>query len=200
MEDRKQKMEDNLSMWRLYANDCEGVCMVFDIDKDILRNGSYILAPISYAQRVEERDMMSMEDEYSPIFKDVHPELDLIRGLIYCKVGGYTYKFPTLDLWLHFFKSYDYIGEHEVRLLYKGNSKDKRKWITANDIYCPVVEKVIKDKKSNKYPLILRKIILGPKFSERNVNVAQIAQMVRDSQIVMKDDFDCELSEINNYR
>lgn len=200
MENCKQKMEDNLSMWRLYASDCEGVCMVFDIDKGILRKGDYILGPISYAQRVEERDLMSMDDEYSPIYKDVHPELDFIRGLIFCKVGGYTYKFPTLELWLHFFKSYDYRDEQEVRLLYKGSSKDKRKWIVANNIYCPVIEKDICDKNTNEYPLILKRIILGPKFSEQNVNVAQIALMVRDSKIVMKDDFDCELSEINNYR
>ena len=200
MEDGKLKMEDNLPMWRLYANDCEGVCMVFDIDKKILSHGNYVLAPISYAQRVKESQGWAMDDEYSPIFRDVHPELDFIRGLIYCKVGGYTYKFPTLDLWLHFFKSYDYRGEQEVRLLYKGNSKDKRKWITANNIYCPVVEKGIKDKNTNEFPLILKKIILGPKFPEKNVNVAQIAQMTRDSEIVLSDNFDCEPSGINNYR
>ena len=52
----------------------------------------------------------------------------------------------------------------------------------------------------NQFPLILRKVILGPKFIEKDVNVFQLSQMIPECNIHKGHEIECKMSEIDNYR
>ena len=206
-EDLDTKMYDDLSMWRMYGDDCRGVCMKFHIDEDLLGD-KFILAPISYAKRHYETERYYDLDDPDGYVDEItgenaiHPELNFIHSVMYSKVCGYQFLFSTFDLWKHFFKTVEYRNEKEIRLLYIASEDDKLKWVNANEVFCPVVEKDITeaDGKRNEYPLVLDKVILGPKFSEADVNVSQVELMVEDKEIKRSSDFECEKSKIDNYR
>lgn len=196
-------MSDNLTMWRMYADEGKGVCMIFDIDKDLMKNG-YVLAPVSYGKIRDVVEPFDVDEEGRTIYELIgkehyHPELDLLYAIRFCKVGGYEYRFPNFDFWKHFFKAFEYQDEKEIRLMYEVQTGDKKKWIEGNGIFCPVVEKTIEAGK-NQFPFILRKVILGPKFIEKDVNVLQLRQMIPESNIHNGQEVECELSEIDNYR
>lgn len=196
-------MNDNLTMWRMYADEGKGVCMVLDIDSELMKQG-YTLAPVSYGKVKPVKELDYDDDDGTRYYTiegmdHYHPELDFIFAIQFCKVGGYEYRFPNFDFWKHFFKAFEYRDEKEIRLMYKAQEGDKNKWIEGNDIFCPVVEKSIKTD-SNEFPLILKKVILGPKFTEKEVNVIQLRQMISESDILNADNIECTLSAIDNYR
>lgn len=83
--------------------------------------------------------------------------------------------------------------------MYEAKKGDKKKWIEGNNIFCPVIEKNIEEGK-NQFPLILRKVILGPKFKEKEVNVLQLSQMIPECNIYKGHEVECKMSEIDNYR
>lgn len=91
---------DNLSMWRMYADNARGVCLVFQMDEEKIKKG-FLLAPVSYAR----------ED-------GSHPELEIIKEVMNTSLKKYRIVFRTFNLWKHFFKSFDYAEEAEIRLLY----------------------------------------------------------------------------------
>ena len=203
-QDGSFRSEDNLSMWRMYADDCKGVCLIFEISNEMMKKNGFALAPISYAKRVEIIAPCSCNEEGETIFEsqgyeNKHPELDFLYNLLHTQVGGYDIRLPSINFWKHFFKGLEYKDEKEVRLLYKGNSLDQKKWILANNVFCPIVEKDILDN-CNEFPLVLTKIILGPKFAELEVNLRQIQLMVSESGIKNASAIQCVASDITNYR
>lgn len=196
-------MSDNLTMWRMYAEEGEGVCMIFDIDNDLMNSG-YVLSPVSYGKIKDILMPYDVDEEENAMYELIgkehyHPELDLIYALRFCKVGGYEYRFPNFDFWKHFFKAFEYRDEKEIRLMYEVQKGDKKKWIEGNNIICPVIEKTIEEGK-NQFPLILREVILGPKFKEKDVNVFQLSQMIPECNIHKGHEVECRMSEIDNYR
>lgn len=195
--------EDNLSMWRMYADDSRGVCLVCDIDISLINKENYMFAPVSYGSCSRVDPVVSVDEAGNEVrdsfLEKCHPELDFIYQLLHTRVGGYDIQFPNWELWKHFFKAYEYRDEKEVRLLYTATSDDSKKWILANQIFCPIVEKSIHED-SNEFPLIIRQIILGPKFAERSVNLVQIRNMVLEEKIKHADNFECLPSQIVHYR
>ena len=154
-------MEDNLTMWRLYGNDGKGVCLVYDVDADKIDDKEFFLAPVSYGQRM-----------------DVHPALDLIRGIRHWRQSGWSFELKRWYIWKHFFKSHLFKEEQEVRLLFiwTEESKDKTEWImdSTNNIVSRICKFPVKDRR---LPLILSKAIIGPKCSEQGSNVDQFNYM-----------------------
>ena len=152
-----EKKEDDLTMFRLYGDDSRGVCLKYGM-KDLDNYKEFFIAPVSYANPDAS-----------------HPKLDFLIAV------SQIITFRHLDAWLHFFKSYDYQIENEVRVLYefKSNIGDK-KWVNISSygILCPVVEFLSKD-----FPLSLDKILLGPNCPEREINKSQIETMVREKSI-----------------
>ncbi len=141
--------EDDLTMWRLYGDDARGVCLVYKI-KGELSNGKFnskgfYLAPVSYGTSV-----------------DSHPELELVQSMAGLSIRGWNFKFERWSIWKHFFKSYRFSDEGEIRLLYIGNI-DKWKWIENPD--SGIVSKMalhdIMDEKS--FPLQLIRVRVGLK-------------------------------------
>lgn len=174
---------DNLSMWRMYADNARGVCLVFQQDEDVMKDG-FVLAPVSYGR----------ED-------GSHPELEIVKEVMNAPLKNYRVVFRTFNLWKHFFKSFDYADEAEIRLLYSDGDSSHYKWIkTGENIFAPVVE-FDATKASNKYPLILKKVIFGPKSSDSETNVAQLRMMAGMSQLKFHGGrLKVEKSAIDNYR
>jgi hypothetical protein len=97
-----ESKEDDLTMYRLYGDDSKGVCLRFSVTNG-LHTSNMMIRKISYAQSRQQ-----------------HLELDLLKAII-TRLSGFVkinFRFLYLDIWKHFFKSFDYMVEQEVRVLY----------------------------------------------------------------------------------
>lgn len=175
---------DQLSMWRMYGDDAKGVCLIFKIDKDILAKSDFLLYSVDYATSDGE-----------------HSALRLISSLLDMDINNHPLKFKLWRIWKHFFKPSYYMDECEVRLLYFKKPKDSLKWIKTCDskILAPIIEFSI-EKNKNEFPLILSKIILGPKFPEANTNSVQIQYFMEDQDVEREAQCPIIQSIIRGYR
>lgn len=182
-------MEDDLTMWRLYGDNCEGVCIKMHIEKDILeKNDSFIMAPVSYGQA-----------------GDIHPELDFANTILSIIIGGKTLTFETWCYWKHFFKDYRYSVEKEVRLLYTGRGIGKRSWILVKDTEIPCSISVFPLKclpnHSNDFPLTLKGIKIGSKCTDKETKKSQFEELIKERNAGYDKGFaEVEVSRIDNYR
>lgn len=178
------KKPDDLTMWRLYGDNCKGVSVGFKTD--IISNG-FNLAKVSYAERDKS-----------------HKELDFIKELSNIVVNNRTFYLRTFIIWKHFFKPYDYKDEEEYRLLYfPGYHINNRTWIyTNNGIFTPLASfssgKL--DTVKPQYPLYISEIWLGPKMPQKEVNQYMIELMLNDKNGWTSKDVQVVISNINNYR
>lgn len=187
-----QNMADKLTMWRLYGDDCKGVCQVYKVNTLPLNNHT-LLQKVSY----------SNEDE-------IHPLLEFLKWIKrdFEKLLGLNFEYNKLRYWKHFFKPYDYSVENEVRLLVIDSndvSIEKRDWVLTDNhsILNPVI-----DIKLNHpdFPLILDEIILGPKCPEADINKVQIEELLRIKKTQMTfatknyQKVNVRISNIQNYR
>lgn len=158
-----EEKEDDLTMWRLYGNDATGVCIEYTTDIDmLLSTDKLVLLKINYG-----RD------------KNHHPALDFLKRLLNVEIEGKKFKLRRLNEWKHFFKSYEYKDEDEIRYLYKSEKKETEiEWILTNgySIITP-----IKLFDFNDFPLKITSIILGPNCPNKETNKIQIEQMIKDT-------------------
>lgn len=186
--------KDDLTLWRLYADDTKGVCLIFDIKKNNL-NKHVIIQKVKYADD-----------------KGNHKELDFIRQVIVDVESktGFKFEFRLLNYWKHFFKAHDYSIEEEVRLLIIDNSsltKLNTNWVMTytHSILNPVIDFRINSKS---FPIQLREILLGSKCPEQETNLVQLQEMIRRKkrEITMNkidsklDDLKVMVSSITHYR
>ena len=156
--------DDDLTQWRLYADDSKGVCLVLNVNVEQL-NSKFVLKRISYSK------------------KDcTHPELDLIKKIIATLKDTLhvDFVFKTLSTWRHFFKPYDYAVEEEVRLLFVSHEDSfKKGWLltASHNILNPYVEFKLND---NDLPLQLSEVVFGPKCPEKEINLKQFEQFTRE--------------------
>lgn len=177
--------EDDLTQWRLYAEDSKGVCLVLTINEKNL-NSKFILKRISYGKP-----------------DNTHPELDLIKNIIAelkDKIN-IDFEFKTLSTWKHFFKPHDYDVEDEVRLLFIMKDEDiKKGWLltASHGILNPYVEFKLN---GDELPIELTEIVLGPKSPEKEINQKQFEQYIREirrkKKKVMVDGHETEVDEYN---
>lgn len=176
--------EDDLTQWRLYADDSKGVCLVLSVD-DKLLNSKFVLKRISYGEK-----------------DGSHPELDFIKYIIAAlkEQLNVDFEFKTLTTWRHFFKPFDYSVEEEVRLLFVLNDEDiKKGWLltSSHNILNPYVEFKLNDEG---LPVQLTEIILGPKCPEKEINQKQFEQIIRELRRKKKKvKTDTEEQEVNEY-
>ena len=155
-------LKDDLTMWRLYGDNGKGVCLVLEVRETSA--DSYSLLRVDYGSKSKG-----------------HEKIDLLEELI-----GNSFSFKELGKWKLFFKPYEFRVEKEVRLLYSSsNSSGKdiqKKWIKTsnNSIINPVVDISLSE---TSFPLKLKKIILGPKFPETDLNQRQLREMIKDLKI-----------------
>lgn len=183
----KYDKQDNLTFWRLYGDEAKGTCLIFDVDPTKLNN-NILLNKVSYADK-----------------KGQHNELNFLKYIQERTVEetSYPFKFNKLNYWKHFFKPYDYQDEEEIRLIVINdeNYKIKTEWVLthSHSIINPMIFLDIKD---NNFPLILQKIILGPKCPEKELNCIQLKEMIRKigNSITHLEKLNVECSKIENYR
>lgn len=172
-------LQDDLTMWRLYGNDGEGVCLDFEVSE--IEN--FHIAKVNYAEN-----------------NKLHTTRDLIKSLQQAGI-----KFQKLKIWKHFFKPEEYKTEKEIRLIYiednepngdKNIAKPQKTWIKtwSHSIIIPALDFNLMN---NRFPLKLRKIILGPKLHEPTINQVQIEEMLSQKKI---QNVEVEISGIRSYR
>ena len=173
-------LKDNLTQWRLYGDDCKGTSIEFEIIK---KSKDFILKKISYGtEKNSENFHLELE-----ILKLIQKEFYLVTGS--------ELRFKTLNVWKHFFKSFEYAVEEEVRVLYIENQKSNLniKWnlTFTHNILNPFLVFPL-----NKIPLKINQILLGSKCPENEVNLKQFRNYASLQSLT----FDFDLSRIKNYR
>jgi len=185
-----KEKNDDLTMWRLYGDESKGVSLEFAVDEEN-QNAHILIKPVSYGQA-----------------RGRHDELNLIQSinkLILTKINA-SFVFLTFDVWKHFFKPFDYKVEKEVRLLYVANNDDPKPfqsdWVKTygDQIFNPCVDFRLN---ASDFPLCLTKIILGPNSPNKEVNLSQLKEWIRQEDL--KKDHNIahvavELSKIDHYR
>jgi hypothetical protein len=160
--------EDDLTQWRLYADDSKGVCLVLNINK--LENDSFIVKKISYGEKDGSHKALS-------ILKDIIAEIKIKLGI--------DFYFKSITTWRHFFKPYEYAVEEEVRILYirKSDSAVKKGWLltATHNILNPYVDFELN---STEMPVTLTEIVLGPKCPEKELNKCQFKQFINELRAV----------------
>lgn len=158
---------DDLTMWRLYGGeDGDGVCLEYDIDDNIIKNSTYLLLmPVMYG-------------------KNNNPIIQLFRLVNKIPIiNGFQFVLSYKSIFRYFVKPDGFKIEEEYRLLLlRHNSINSKlnppKWIfnPSYKIFHPIQELDLPSSIANKIksPLILKRIILGPKCKEANVNKVQL--------------------------
>ena len=173
---------DNLTMWRLYGNDGQGVCLVFDVNP----SSDFYIANVDYA-----KDAIS------------HNQVKFIKELIEKGLN-----FNNLNVWKHFFKPKEYDIEQEIRLIFEDNktslltNNDRKIWIKTNNSSI-IIPAIRFDVRNDSFPLILKTVILGPKLIEPETNKAQLELMLKQIDkkgMWRKPSIKVECSSINHYR
>ncbi|MCF1192500.1 DUF2971 domain-containing protein [Mangrovimonas sp. AS39] len=193
--------KDDLTMWRLYADDSKGVCLTFDVNTNNT-NDHVLIQEVRYADA-----------------NGKHPELEYLRALQVriSNALGFTFQFRKLGIWKHFFKAFDYSIEKEVRLMVIDDGtipKIKTDWVMTytHSIINPIIDFQLN---SNVFPIQLREIMLGSKCPEQETNKVQLVEMLRRKKNEIKDNnsdktkepinsditkIKVELSKIKHYR
>ncbi|HAC15830.1 MAG TPA: hypothetical protein DCE78_07795 [Bacteroidetes bacterium] len=191
-------LEDELMQWRLYGDDCKGGCLVFKVTKNSELPG-LLLRRISYGVEVNGLNF--------------HPELELINRIKkkLKRILKIDFRFRTIDVWKHFFKSYEYAPEKEVRLLLIGNQYDEVKgekyltgvgkkidvrWnlTTSHQILSPYI---LLETGDSRLKCQLDSIILGAKCPEIAINLKQFKHFATKRGL---SHLECRPSKIKNYR
>lgn len=173
---------DDLTQWRLYGDDAKGVCCIFSIEKDKVKN-RFFLHDIKYINT-------SSEEDEDPLLKKIK-EYSSKRGAL---------NYSDLSPVIFFYKPDSYKSEEEVRLLvdnkntsaYKTNIY-KREWVltNSNEIPNPYIDIAF-----NNFPLKLTKILLGPNMKDVDTIQAQLETLLEQQGIEAV----VELSNITSYR
>lgn len=190
-------LEDDLNQWRLYGNDSTGVSLELEMKKELeMKNcniDNFYVKAISYGKR---RSNKSSNGEV--IHENRHFELDILRAFqnaIY-KLYNFTFVFKSFDIWKHFFKSYEYEVEREIRVLYIKTDEDnnaKLDWVLthSHNILNPVLFFQYQN-----LPFKINKVLFGSKAPEVNVNIQQFEYLTQSKGI----NITFSKSQIKNYR
>ena len=173
-----KEKNDDLTQWRLYADDAKGVRLKFNVNG---KKTNFVIREIIY------RDLEEFEE-----IGQLKKLIDYVR-----KTTAYTFVFNTLHEWSHFIKPNDYQVEDEVRLLYiLPKTKEPKGWLLANNIN--IINPYVEFSLDNNFPLIIDNLKLGPKCPEQKINKYQLNELMK--KINPKLDGMVEESKIKNYR
>lgn len=180
-----EEKQDDLTLWRLYGDNAKGACLVYEVDENAIDNKHFFLSPITYFG-----DENSCGLNFMYFFEKNH-------------FKGWKFVFKRWHIWKHFFKSYIFKDEQEIRLIYIPDEKDKDfEWIrdNSNGIISRIKTFGINDSRI-KFPLTLKKVIIGPKCNELESVVSQLNFMNDCQGVIENNGFDPIVkSDIEDYR
>jgi len=163
------KKKDDLTMWRLYGENAKGTCLSYSLKDDLEASRTFknfYLARVKYG-RLEKGE-------------EVHKELDFLRKMH--NYNNWSFRFKRWGIWKHFFKSYHFRDEKEIRLLYYDENGQRKDHIWIKNSDSQIVSKMqLFD--FDEFPLKLDGIIVGPKCPEsrlisRQLNLLSISQQL----------------------
>lgn len=183
-----QDKSDDLTMWRLYGVDAKGVCLNYEIEKKQrgrkLR-GDFFISCVSYGESPKK-----------------HRELEFLQGVGLININHWQFRFNRWHIWKHFFKSFRFKDEKEVRLLYlsDGKKKEEKIWIENNQ--SGIVSKMLLFPMipTNTFPLLLTNVIVGPKAPEPRKIAEQFSFIVSQEWDAYPTPILIGESEIKEYR
>jgi hypothetical protein len=183
-----QDKSDDLTMWRLYGDDAKGVCLNYEIkEKQRGRKlkGDFYISCISYGESDK-----------------VHRELDFICKVGLMNINHWQFQFNRWHIWKHFFKSFRFKDEKEVRLLYlsDGKKKEEKRWIENSE--SGIVSKMLLFPMipTNSFPLNLTNVIVGPKAPEPRKIAEQFSFIVSQEWGAYSTPILIRQSDIREYR
>jgi len=166
-----EKKIDDLTQWRLYGDDAKGVCCVYTVKKDMIKD-RFFLHPVNYIE----------EPKQGTVVKD-----GLLQLFINFVQNKSDLDFADLSPAIFFYKPLDYETEDEVRLLVdnKLTSAYKipqytREWVltSANNIPNPYIDIPLQD-----FPLKLERVILGPNMNDQETVEVQLKTLLKQKGI-----------------
>lgn len=183
-----QDKSDDLTMWRLYGDDAKGVCLNYEIrEKQRGRKlkGDFYISCINYGESDK-----------------IHRELDFICGIGLMNINHWQFQFNRWHIWKHFFKSFRFKDEKEVRLLYlsDGKNKENKQWIENSE--SGIVSKMLLFPMipTNTFPLTLTNVIVGPKAPEPRKIAEQFSFIVSQEWSAYATPILIRQSDIREYR
>ena len=183
-----QEKSDDLTMWRLYGDDAKGVCLNYEIqEKQRGRKlkGDFYISSVSYGENEKK-----------------HRELDFLRGVMQINLNHWQFQLKRWHIWKHFFKSFRFKDENEVRLLYlsDGKTNEEKQWIenSASGIVSKML--LFPMIPTNTFPLTLTNVIVGPKAPEPRKIAEQFSFMVSQEWSAYKPQILIRQSDIKEYR
>lgn len=175
---------DDLNQWRLYGDDAKGVCCVYSILQDKLKD-RFFLHNVRYIKESNGSDNISD---------------GLLRLFLEYSKDHSDLSYYDLSPAIFFYKPDSYKTEDEIRLLVDNKKTKaynapeyKREWVltNANNIPNPYIDISIDD-----IPIKLEKIILGPNMNDVDTIQAQLETLLEQQGISAI----VELSSIKSYR
>lgn len=160
---------DDLTLWRLYTNNASGVCLEYTLKEQPLQLGTYI-KKVKYADKPDGKDDV-----------EKHKQIDTFRRIMQELLGRYqtTFRLRSLYVWKHFFKPSAFADESEIRLLIRNRkSESPKKWRidSSSGIVTSFIEFRLFD---NNLPICLKRVILGPRVPESEINKVQIEGLIK---------------------
>lgn len=175
--------KDDLTQWRLYANDSAGACFTLQTKENI--------PPWFFVSRVSYADPVTNKNQKLEIISTVLNEL---------QKQGIVFRFKKFKIWKHFFKPSEYATEQEVRILYLSDLDDRSKkhnvqWnlTSSHQILNPYIQISFAE-----LPVFIKNIRLGPKCPEQETNLNQFRHFIKDKPTLAN--VKILPSKIENYR
>ena len=163
---------DDLTMWRLYGDDAKGACIGYRYNNEVRLDGTnnFYFAKVSYGKKEKGRE--------------IHKELDFLRAIQQNKQNffgqGWAFVFRRWGIWKHFFKSYHFSDEKEIRLLYYDESNNKTDFNWIKNPNSQIVTKM-QLFQFDSFPLQIHQIIVGPKCPESKLVARQFELMAKEN-------------------
>lgn len=178
------KKIDDLYQWRLYGDESKGVCCIFSIKEDRIKD-RFFLHPVKYIE---------------PPMKGQNPSDSLLAEIKKYVDNQSDKDNSDFSPIIYYYKNASYAPEEEIRLLVDNKNTSayetspyRREWLltNSNNIPNPYIEVPLKD-----IPLKLEKILLGPNMNDIETIQAQLETMLNQLGI----DAIVEPSSIKSYR
>lgn len=179
----KGKLADDLTQWRLYGDDAKGVCCIYSVNKEKLKD-RFFLHKVRYMAET----YIESDDNLIRQFRD-HVEQNQQLG------------YYDLSPAIFFYKPNSYGTEEEVRLLVDNKVTTayklppfNRQWLltNSNNIPNPFIDVPLES-----VPLKLERIILGPNMPDADTVQVQLETMLEQQGM---SNVKVELSSIKSYR
>lgn len=152
---------DDLTMWRLYGDNGNGVCLLF-LEP---RNCNYFY-PVDYANSVPAICLKT---------KKICDEMEKV---------GFKFSFKSLEtVWQFFLKPIGFSDEAELRYLRIDNTTPDGYLVASNGIISGYKDLTLDDENDNSFPALLNGIILGPNMKNVEINKFQLESLAREKGV-----------------